>query len=60
MRIIAQRGLPVASETQSGPLLTGDVKPVVTLPLTNGFARTGYEQDLAQGEEMEDARGKHE
>jgi len=29
-------------------LLTGDEKPIVNLPLTSGFARTGYEQELAR------------
>ena len=28
------------------PLMTADVHPEVTAPLTNGFARTGYEQRL--------------
>jgi hypothetical protein len=27
--------------------MTGDSKPVVTMPLTDGFARTSYEQELA-------------
>ena len=26
--------------------MTADVQPHVTAPLTNGFARTGYEQEL--------------
>jgi hypothetical protein len=49
MQIIAQRGLPVASggaTGTAGPLMTADVHPEVTAPLTNGFARTGYEQRL--------------
>jgi len=29
-------------------LLTGDERPVVSVRLTNGFARTGYEQELAR------------
>lgn len=60
IELLAQHGLPVAAAEQTGPRLFGDAKPVVTAPLTNGFARTGYEQDLKQGEEVEDARGKHE
>jgi hypothetical protein len=28
------------------PLMTADAQPHVTAPLTNGFARTGYEQRL--------------
>ncbi len=47
MELIAQRGLPVAPTVQHGPLLAGDMEPVVAVPLTNGFARTGYEQDQA-------------
>jgi hypothetical protein len=48
MAIIAQRGLPVAPpEQQTEVLMTGDVQPKVAVPLTNGFARTAYEQDLA-------------
>lgn len=47
MEIIAQRGLPVAPAVQKSAAMTGDQEPVITAPLTNGFARTGYEQDLA-------------
>src|SRR5580704_14480283 len=44
MQIIAKNGLPVApQEEQSEPLMAGDRVPVVTMPLTDGFARTGYE-----------------
>jgi hypothetical protein len=46
MELIAQRGLPVApAATSSEPLMAGDSKPVVQLPLTNGFARTAFEQE---------------
>ena len=48
MELIAQSGLPVAPKVEEAPLLTGDSRPVVAVPLTNGFARTGYEQDEAQ------------
>ena len=48
MELIAQSGLPVAPKVEHAPLLTGDSEPVVAVPLTNGFARTGYEQDEAQ------------
>ena len=47
MELIAERGLPVAPATAA----TGDKTlakaelPVVKAPLTDGFARTGYEQD---------------
>jgi len=56
MELIAQSGLPVAPEVELAPLLTGDTKPVVALPLTNGFARTGYEHDVAQAEAAEERR----
>jgi Na+-transporting methylmalonyl-CoA/oxaloacetate decarboxylase gamma subunit len=47
MQLIAQRGLPVVSGGPTQPPMTADVQPRVTAPLTNGFARTGYEQQLA-------------
>lgn len=45
MELIAQQGLPVAPAVQQAPLMTGDTAPTVTMPLTNGFARTAYEQE---------------
>ncbi len=45
MEIIAQRGLPVAPAAQLQPLMAGESRPEVTAPLTDGFARTTYEQD---------------
>jgi hypothetical protein len=64
MELIAQDGLPVAPEVQTAPLLAGDSKPVVAVPLTNGFARTGYEQDQAltdavEGKRPEQAKTPH-
>lgn len=50
MQIIAQQGLPVATAAQQAPLLAGDQKPTITVPLTSGFARTAYEQNLADSE----------
>ncbi len=47
MQLIAQQGLPVASFTATAPRLAEDKAPVVQVPLTNGFARTGYEQQQA-------------
>jgi hypothetical protein len=46
MELIAQRGLPVAPEPQHQALMFGDSQPHVQMPLTDGFARTGYEQEL--------------
>ncbi len=48
MELIAARGLPVAPDVAKAPLLTGDTNPVVGKPLTNGFARTGFELDQVQ------------
>jgi hypothetical protein len=53
IQIIAQQGLPVAPAVQQAPLLAGDQKPAITAPLTSGFARTGYEQDLAAAQKAE-------
>jgi hypothetical protein len=44
MELLVRDGLPVAPPEQTEPLMAGDKIPVVTEPLTDGFARTGYEQ----------------
>jgi len=54
MELIAQRGLPVATAAEQAPLMTGDEKPSVAVPLTSGFARTGYELDQATEQKVED------
>jgi hypothetical protein len=54
MQIIAQKGLPVAPAVQQAPLLAGDKKPTIMVPLTSGFARTGYEQDQAAAQKAEE------
>jgi len=46
MELIAQKGLPVAPAVQKAAPMTADREPSVTIPLTSGFARTAYEQDL--------------
>lgn len=48
MQIIAEKGLPVTSAAQAGQRLAEDRQPVVTPPLTSGFARTGYELDTIE------------
>jgi hypothetical protein len=51
MELIAERGLPVAAggaTAANGELMAGDAKPVVQVPLTTGFARTGYELDVIE------------
>jgi hypothetical protein len=50
MELIAQRGLPVAQAVEASPLLTGEKRPTIVYPLTNGFARTGYEQNETAAE----------
>ncbi|HET7104956.1 MAG TPA: hypothetical protein VFI20_12780 [Terracidiphilus sp.] len=52
MELIAQRGLPVAPAVQEQPLMTGDHRPTVQVPLTDGFARTTYEQQEAEAESL--------
>jgi hypothetical protein len=45
-------------------LMAGEVKPVITAPLTDGFARTSYELDAIQAREQKlefaHAEAKHE
>ena len=48
IQLDAERGLPVAPTAQTGRLLAGDTHPMVTAPLTSGFARTGYELDTIE------------
>jgi len=51
MQLVAKNGLPVAPDASHATALTGDGKPgVVTAPLTNGFARTSFEQEQAASE----------
>lgn len=53
MELIAQQGLPI--ETQTGPkypLMFGDTKPTIQVPLTDGFARTAYEQEENTGSKL--------
>jgi hypothetical protein len=53
MELIAQRGLPVeAGATATAPLMFGDSKPVVQVPLTDGFARTAFEQEEDTGSKL--------
>lgn len=63
MQLIAERGLPVAPAAITEQPLTADEKPVITAPLTNGFARTGFEQEVTaareQGKERKPSSGEH-
>ena len=59
MEMIAQHGLPVApAQAQAEPLMAGDRAPVVAVPLTDGFARTGYEQQYMDTLEQQRMRGE--
>jgi hypothetical protein len=60
MQLIAQRGLPVAPQAQAGEKLAYDKQPVVTAPLTDGFARTGYELDAMTAREQKLNYGRAE
>lgn len=64
MQLIVQRGLPQAPASQQPQtLMAGETAPVVTAPLTNGFARTGYEDETIearnQRNEYDRAKEKH-
>jgi hypothetical protein len=56
MQLIAKQGLPVAPVVEHAKLLTGDKEPTIAVPLTSGFARTGYELDQAQAKKIEAGR----
>jgi hypothetical protein len=53
MELIAQQGLPVAPASTEAPLMTGESKPVIQVPLTSGFARTGFEQEEAEAQAVQ-------
>jgi hypothetical protein len=57
MQLIAERGLPVQEGAAAGPLMTADSDRSVAVPITNGFARTGYEQEMM---EVQEQQRKHE
>ena len=63
MELVAQRGLPVqqaAAAQPGGQLMAGDPAMVITRPLTNGFARTGYELDVMESRAEKLSYGKAE
>lgn len=47
MELIAQRGLPMAPAVETEKPMFGDKVPVVTAPLTDGFAPTALDQQEA-------------
>ncbi len=61
MELIAARGLPAAPSAQTdGQRMVGDPAVAVTAPLTNGFARTGYELDVMEARAEKLSYGKAE
>jgi hypothetical protein len=60
MQLIAARGLPVSAATETTTKMVGDVQPVVQAPLTNGFARTGYELTQIEARQQKLDYGKAE
>lgn len=53
MQLIVQQGLPKPAETaQPAPLMAGETAPTVQAPLTDGFARTGYELETIEAREQ--------
>jgi hypothetical protein len=45
--------LPVAPAVPEQALMAGDTRPTLAVPLTSGFAPTGYEQDEVAAEAAE-------
>ena len=56
MELIAQQGLPVAPAPKVPTLMTGDTAPEVTVPLTDGFAPTTFEQEQAAARAAKEGR----
>jgi hypothetical protein len=61
MELIAQRGLPVANQASGTPdLVAHAAKPEVQVPLTTGFARTGFELTVMEARKQKMEYGKAE
>jgi hypothetical protein len=58
MQEVVDKGLPVQPAVQQAQQLAYDAKPVVRVPLTSGFARTGYELETIQAREQKLEYGK--
>ena len=53
MQLVVQQGLPKpAAAAQPAPLMAGESEPTVQTPITDGFARTGYELDTIEAREQ--------
>jgi len=50
--LVVQRGLPTAPQPGSQSLMAGETAPSIQIPLTDGFARTGYELDTIEAREQ--------
>lgn len=61
MELIAAKGLPVvAGSGAPATLMAGDAQPRPEVPLTSGFARTGYELDTIESRKQRLSYGKAE
>jgi hypothetical protein len=60
MQLIEQRGLPVHAAAAGEMQMAGGVEPHIQSPLTNGFARTGYELDAIEAREQKMNFGRAE
>ena len=61
MQLVVQRGLPAAPvSAQKTTLMVGDTIPTVHAPLTDGFARTGYELETMAAREQKNEFEKAE
>jgi hypothetical protein len=58
MELLVKSGLPVAPQAGAQTLMTGDTPVVVPAPLTDGFARTGHEQQVLETMQQERLRGE--
>ena len=59
MELIAQRGLPVATQASTAPdNVAHAAKPEIQIPLTTGFARTGFELTTIEAREQQMNYGK--
>ena len=54
MQLVVQQGLPkpAAAAAQPAPLMAGEAAPAIQAPLTDGFARTGYELETMEAREQ--------
>jgi hypothetical protein len=61
MQLVVERGLPKpATAVAEAPLMVGETKPMVSAPLTTGFARTGYEQQTIEARNQKNEYEKAE